>query len=118
MSWFKKSSNPDLTDANASRYAGKPLLILLENYVLDCIGHLPAEKESTLISAVQRMWGGDSNWKATMRNTLQLDESIDDSLRKMWKTNLDRAKQANASLTPEDFARMIVDENFAHLISG
>jgi hypothetical protein len=31
----KQSESPHL---HSDRYAGKPLLILLENYILDCIG--------------------------------------------------------------------------------
>lgn len=112
------SFSPDNSNSQQARYAGRPLLILLENYVLSCIGQLPAGKETSLVTAVQRVWGGGSDWKATMRTSLQLGESIDDSLRKMWTTNQDRARQANAIFSPEDFARMVVDKNFAHLIEA
>jgi hypothetical protein len=110
------SFSPNNSNSQQARYAGKPLLILLENYVLSCIGQLPANKESGLVAAVQRVWGGGSDWKATMRSTLQLGESIDDSLIKMWATNQERARTANVVLLPEDFARMVVNENFVHLI--
>ncbi len=110
------SFSPNNSNLPQGRYAGRPLLILLENYVLSCIGQLPTNKEGGLVAAVQRVWGGGEDWKATMRSTLQLGESIDDSLRKMWATNKERAKQANVILSPEEFARMVVDENFNHLI--
>jgi hypothetical protein len=105
-------------EPQADRYAGRPLLILLENYVLSCIGQLPADKEAGLLSVTQRVFGGGDDWKATMRSTLQLGESLDESLRQMWTTNQERARQANVTLAPEDFARMIVDQNFAHLIQS
>jgi hypothetical protein len=98
------------------RYAGRPLLILLDNYVLSCIGHLPPEKEADLLSATQRVYGGGSDWKATLRATLQLSDSIDESFRKMWTTNQQRASQAGVTFTALDFARMVVDQNFAHMI--
>ena len=110
------SFSPNNSNSHQARYAGRPLLILLENYVLSCIGQLPANKESGVVIAVQRVWGGGPDWKATMRSTLQLGESIDDSLRKMWATNQQRAKQSNVALSPEEFARMVVDENFSRLI--
>jgi len=115
MGWFtRKQQTPK--EPQADRYAGRPLLILLENYVLSCIGQLPADKEAGLLSVTQRVYGGGDDWKATLRSTLQLGDSLDDSLRQMWTTNQERARQASVTLTPEDFARMIVDQNFAHLI--
>jgi hypothetical protein len=115
MGWFtRKQETPK--QLNTDRYAGRPLLILLENYVLSCIGHLSSDKEAGLLSVTRRVYGGGDDWKATLRSTLQLGDSLDESLRQMWTTNQERAKQANVTLTPEDFARMIVDQNFAHLI--
>ncbi len=55
---------------------------------------------------------------ATLRSTLQLEDALDDNLRQMWLRNQEMAKQANQSLLPENFARMIVDQNFASLIDG
>jgi hypothetical protein len=114
MGWFTRKQAAQ--DRQRDRYEGKPLLILLENYVLSCIGQLPADKEAGLLSVTQRVFGGGDDWKATLRATLQLGDSLDDSLRRMWTTNQERAAQAGVTLTAEDFARMIVDQNFAHLI--
>jgi hypothetical protein len=43
-------------DTQNDRYAGRPLLILLENYVLSCIGQLPVDKEAGLLSITQRVF--------------------------------------------------------------
>jgi len=46
--WIKrKTPEPALPSPRAEpdRYKGRPLLIILENYVLSCIGHLTAEEE-------------------------------------------------------------------------
>ena len=110
----KKATNQDVQ--RNDRYAGKPLLILLENYVLDCIGELPLDKQAGLREIVKRVYGGGDNWKATLRDTLRLGESIDNSFREMWAKNQQIAKQANQTLTPEQFARMVVDQNFSELI--
>ena len=114
MGWFKKKQEPPPPDSD--RYKGKPLLILLENYVLSCIGCLPEEKVPTLTGIVQKVYGGGDDWKATLRSTLHLEDALDDDVRRMWLRNQDIAKQANESLLPEDFARMVVDQNFSSLI--
>lgn len=115
MGWFsKKKEQPASLDSD--RYKGKPLMILLENYVLDCIGCLPKDKVPTITSMIQRVYGGGDDWKATLRSTLHLDASLDENLRQMWVRNQDLARQANQTLLPEDFARMIVDQNLSSLI--
>ncbi len=115
MRWFgKKKEEPPGQDGG--RYEGKPLLILLENYVLDCVGHLPPDKVSMITSIVQRVYGGGEDWKATLRSTLRLDGSLDENLRQMWQRNQEIARRSKQALTPEDFARMIVDQNFSDLI--
>jgi hypothetical protein len=115
MGWFsKKQEQP--TPPNLDRYKGKPLLILLENYVLDCVGHLPNEKASSIADIVNRVYGGGDDWKATLRSKLHLGERLDENLRQMWARNQETAKQANRPLPPEEFARMVVDQNFASLI--
>lgn len=114
MGWFSKKKDQPLPQ-NSDRYKGKPLLILLENYVLDCIG-LPKDKLPTITAMIQRVYGGGDDWKATLRSTLHLDDSLDENLRQMWVRNQDLSRQANQTLVPEDFARMVVDQNFSSAI--
>lgn len=115
MSWFsRKKSEPQA--AGDDRYAGKPLLILLENYVLDCIGQFPEDKRAAMVAVTTRVFGGDDDWKSTVRTTLQLGESLDEHLRQMWVTNQQIAAQTGQTLSPTDFARMVVDKNFSSLI--
>jgi hypothetical protein len=114
----KPPPNTHLPSAHAEpeRYAGRPLLIVLENYVLDCIGELPPDRQALARSVVLRVWGGSEDWKATVRLQLQLELSMDEALRGMWSRNQEVAKQHNQELHGVQFAKMIVDENFAHLI--
>jgi hypothetical protein len=111
-----ESKPPPSVDAEPERYAGRPLLIVLENYVLDCIGELPPEKQALARSVVQRVWAGGDDWKATVRAQLQLEPSLDEALRGMWSRNQELARQHVQSLHPIQFAKMIVDQNFAQLI--
>ena len=98
------------------RYQGRPLLLILENYVLDCIGHLPADKQSTIAALVSKAFGASDNWKATIRATLKFEESIDSSIQMMWDKNQSITKNNGDELHPIQFAKMCVDTNFAHLI--
>src|SRR4051812_44017767 len=93
-----KREQPAIMDDD--RYEGKPLLILLENYVLDCIGCLSNDKATKIVGVVQRVFGGSDDWKATLRSSLQLDESIDENLRQMWVRNQDLAKQTDKTYSP------------------
>ncbi len=78
MGWFKKKKEP--LPPKIDRYEGRPLLILLENYVLSCIGCLPEEKVPALTGVVQKVYGGGDDWKATLRSTLNLEDALDDEL--------------------------------------
>lgn len=115
--WFrKKSTSAQEAPTGSERYRGRPLLILLENYVLYAIEQLPPEKLATLQTAVDRVWGGGQEWAATFRAALGLDARIDDDLRQMWKKNQGTSRESGVTFPPEDFARMVADVNFAHLL--
>jgi hypothetical protein len=113
MPWFKRTNEGTQEGLNSPRYKGRPLLILLENYVLDCIGVLDADAQSRLAGLVQHTFGGDEDWQRTLRATLKWEDTIDDGIRKLWVQNQEIARKGGVTLTPEEFARMIVDANFA-----
>jgi hypothetical protein len=104
------------TDAEPGRYEGRPLLIILENYVLDCIGALESERWQQVQAVVQRAFGGGADWKQTVRGVLQIGDGLDEQLRLMWQRNQEIARANGAVLHPAQFARMVADQNFAHLI--
>jgi len=102
--------------AEPERYEGRPLLIILENYILDCIGALEPERQQKLLGIVQRVYGGDEDWKKTVRGVLHFGESIDEGLRRMWQRNQEIARANNTTLHPVQFAKMVADENFVPMI--
>lgn len=102
--------------AEPDRYKGRPLLIVLENYVLDCIGELSREKHDGIREIVGKVWNGGDDWKKTVREQLQLEDAVDDHIRTMWTNNQQIAKQNGTVLQPVQFAKMVVDNNFARLI--
>ncbi|HEX5106230.1 MAG TPA: hypothetical protein VFV87_20565 [Pirellulaceae bacterium] len=102
--------------AEPERYQGRPLLIVLENYVLDCIGKLPPDSSEKLSKLMQDVLGGGPDWRQTLRETLHLDPALDGELQRLWTTNAQLAKQDGIELHPVQFAKMVVDENFADLV--
>lgn len=118
--FFRRRDQPPAVPAYAKvmegRYAGRPLLILLENYILSTIGHLTPEKEAINASITQRIFGGGEDWRGTLRGTLRLEATVDEDLCRMWGEQQAAARDAGAAAVPEDFARRVADENFAHLI--
>jgi hypothetical protein len=103
-------------EAEPARYQGKPLLIILENYILDCIGALEPERQELVRGVVQRSLGGGDDWKQTIRTMLQIDGSLDEQLRLMWEQNQEAAQVSGVELHPIQFAKMVADQNFADLI--
>ena len=103
-------------EVEPERYKCRPLLVVLEKYVLAAIGELPPDRQSGVAAIVQKVFGGAADWMSTVRKQLELGESLDDSLRQMWSKNQDTAKRNGVQLHPVQFAKMVVDENFAELI--
>jgi hypothetical protein len=103
-------------EAEPERYRGRPLLIVLENYVLAAIRELPPEKHGAVAKVVQTVFGGGADWMKTVRSQLQLGDSLDASLRGMWERNQATAAQNGITLHPVQFAKMVADQNFAELI--
>jgi hypothetical protein len=114
----KKTSSTELPSSSLEpeRYEGRPLILILDNYVLDCIGELPSNKQALITTLVQKVFGGGADWKKTVREVLQLSESIEDNIRSLWIQNREIAAQNNSELHPVQFAKMIVDDNFADFI--
>jgi hypothetical protein len=109
---------PQASAAEArERYEGRPLMLLLEHYVPGAIGQLPSERSAMAGAMVQKMWGGGDDWMQTLRSELDVEASLDEELRALWSRNQAIAAENGVKLHPVHFARMVVDENFAHLLN-
>ncbi len=88
-------STPGLSKGDVERYADKPLLVLIEAYVLDCIGELAAERASLASKMVARTFGTppSSDWRSAIRLNLDLPASLDDEVRELWRGNLGELSQ-------------------------
>lgn len=100
------------------RYEGRPLLILLENFVLACIGALSAATTARIAGLTRRAFDApaDADWMELLRTQLDLGPGICDSIRERWQTAVAQLEQQGETVDPVAFARGIVDVNFAPLI--
>jgi hypothetical protein len=97
------------------RYDGKPLLKLLELYVLKAIGELSQDDEDRLnamASKLQATFGGGGQWHEAIESAVRMDADTPQQLRDMWTRNLETARVHGVKLTPQQFAEMVADENF------
>ena len=96
------------------RYADRPLLILLENYVLDTIGELDAQTEAQVGNAVRSAFGGKKDWRSTFRKQLGLDDMIDVEIHELWE-RFGGESSDNPTVQPIQFAKYIADVSFADI---
>lgn len=102
--------------ASNPRYDGKPLLRLLELYVLWAIDELPATERQTLerlAPKLQAIYGGDGEWYEAVAAAVHMPADMPIAIRDMWTRNLEIARVNGATLHPQMFAEMFVDENLA-----
>jgi hypothetical protein len=98
-----------------NRYDGKPLVMLLEHYVLWSIGELPEVQEKTLLAMtpmLQSTYSTSGTWQQVIASVMQFPVGLPTTLRGMWSRNLELARKSGTTLTPQQFAEMIVDDNF------
>lgn len=108
-----------MTMASPSRYEGKPLLRLLELYVLRAIGELSVSEQKTLLGMtpkLQEIYGKSGDWHEVIASAVQLPPEMPEAIREMWQRNVEIAQANNVTLSPQDFAQMFVDENLTNRI--
>jgi hypothetical protein len=94
-----------------------PIYGLLENYVLACIGFLPADMEAYMSRRILETYHGAGDWKATLRGVLHLDDGLDARLREMWIAHQRQAAQTGTPLEPRAFVRQALEDRcFDHLL--
>jgi hypothetical protein len=100
---------------NDNRYEGKPLLRLVELYVLHLLDELPAAEQETmnkLAPKLQTVYGGNGAWHEAIAAAVHMPAEMPQFIRDMWEKNLEIARANNVpALTPQKFAEMFVDEN-------
>lgn len=96
------------------RYQGKPLLRILECYVLWAIGALPEDDADALKAMTPKLsacYGGKGTWQEIMVTALELPPELPDMIRSSWEKSQERARAGGATLAPQAFAEHFVDKN-------
>jgi len=102
--------------ANDPCYDGKPLLRLLELYVLMVIDELPAGDRQILermAPKLQAVYGGNGEWHDAVATAVHMPVNMPVAIREMWAKNLEIARTNGVELPPQMFAEMFVDKNLA-----
>jgi hypothetical protein len=104
------------------RYEHNPMLVLVENYILDSIGRLEPEKSARLAEMVPRILSqagapktGAAPWRAILERHLDLPPDTPATLRTLWQQRQTEADLKQEDLTPEEFARDQADQLFGDL---
>jgi hypothetical protein len=96
------------------RYQGKPLLRLLECYVLWTINELP-EKEADALQAMtpklRSIFQAEGNWQEVIAAAVKLPATMPAMIRESWHENIEIPQKSDAILTPQQFAEIFVDQN-------
>jgi hypothetical protein len=116
--WSKKKAHPDSPTTQhgttIDRYAGKPLLRLLELYVLWALSRITQEDEGRLQAMAPKLtslYGGDGSWQSALATAMHMPENMADLIREMWAKNQGIATANGVELLPQQFAEMFVDNN-------
>jgi hypothetical protein len=105
---FKKK--PEQSD----RYAGKPLLRLVDSFVLKCIGELDASSEARLREMepkLQQLYNCSGTWEEIIISKLHFDPEIRTAIHDLWLKNQAIARQHKVTLMPMQFVEMFVEKN-------
>ena len=98
----------------SSRYDGKPLLRLLELYVIWAIGELGEQEVATLgrmTPQLQQIYRRQGSWHEVIAAEMDFPENMVQRIIELWEKNRSLAERNGESLEPEHFAQMFVDQN-------
>jgi hypothetical protein len=96
--------------------AKKPVVLLLENYILDRIGALGQTDELTTKVLMEKAFGERKDWRGRLQEEFGLTPALDPQLKAMWKHAQGLAQQKGSSVSPREFAEALVEENFADVV--
>jgi hypothetical protein len=102
--------------ASNPRYEGKPLLRLLELYVLRAIDELPPAEQQTLermAPKLQSIYGGNGAWHEAVAAAVCMPADMPAVIRDAWTKDTKTARATGKTLQPQMFAETFVDKNLA-----
>ena len=97
--------------------APRPIVILLESFVLDAIGALSDDRAALAERMVEGVVPGEGRWRARLMSELGLTEAMATELATLWNANRAALEAADPSQATLHFASMVVEQNFADIIA-
>lgn len=97
-----------MNDPN-QRYEGRPLLRLLDCYILALTGNLHPEMAEKVAQTVRATFGDGPDWKATLREVVKLPPNLDERIGAVWRSQ-------PVGTDPLGFALAVSDDNFLPMI--
>ena len=94
----------------------KPIQVLLENFVLHCIGALSPEQYAETGTLVAKAFGPTEDWPQTVIDHLGLTPAVTEQIAGLWQQTKALAEQKNTPVAPGEYAATVVEENFADLV--
>jgi hypothetical protein len=99
----------------SSRYDGKPLLRLVELYVLWVVDELPPSETQILSEIAPKLhaiFGGDGTWQAAIAEAMKFPPSTQSLISELWQRHVGAmAASSSGPPDPQAFAEAFVDEN-------
>ena len=100
---------------DTTRYQGRPLLRLLECYVLwaiDSLSDADAARLSEMTPKLRSIYRAEGNWPDVLATVMEMAPDTPERIRGLWAKNQEIAKRNSTTLTPQQFAEMFVDRNW------
>jgi hypothetical protein len=98
-----------------ARYAGRPLVRLLDAYVLAAIGELDDRSSEQLYKMTPRLQATfkcSGAWDEIVASVMHFPSNMPELIRQSWVKNSALAAANGETLLPVDFMLMFVDANF------
>jgi len=100
---------------NPDRYEGRPLLRLLDCYILDAIGELPPQQKATLEKlepTLQETFASTGHWQEIVEEQMGLLPSVALGIQTLWAGFQADDERLGRQARPADFVREFVAQNF------
>jgi hypothetical protein len=85
---------------------------------LSCIDQLPEADRvnlETMEPKLRTIYNLRGGWREIIASIVGFDDSLDNHIRSLWDQNSSLAVAHGEKLLAEDFAQMVVDENFSDI---
>lgn len=103
------------------RYQNKPLLRLLDCYLMDLIGELAPDQARTLGDLepmLHRAWKSTGTWREMVEEQMAFQPTVREKVKGFWHGYIAAAEAQGLPAQPFDFVLSFVSQNFPHLVEG